>query len=190
MGSHLPDESDAPAVDAAAGVEATEPTAGEPNAGGRAPDGDPRRCTAHNRRGERCGRWASPGKSVCQNHGARSTGPRTAAGRLRNVAAKVKHGGRATSDTYLAALRSAHPDLFDSAGGKPDLSRELAFARARLASLALLGDAATPKRCCMCSTRRSGPGTSSWRFCGRTARFPRTSSKPRRVRLEPAVGRA
>ncbi len=113
-----------------------------PDVGGRAPEDDPRRCTATNRRGERCSRWAAPGKTVCHNHGARSTGPRTAGGRLRNVAAKLKHGGRATSDAYKAALRQAHPQLFDSGGGAPDVGRELAFARAKLGALAL--DPSTP----------------------------------------------
>jgi len=90
-------------------------------AGGLAPDA--RRCTAHNRRGERCARWAAPGKGVCHYHGARSTGPRTPAGRLRNVAAKLRHGARATSATYEGALHSAHPDLFDTAGGAPGSAR-------------------------------------------------------------------
>ncbi|WP_242352414.1 HGGxSTG domain-containing protein [Anaeromyxobacter sp. SG64] len=105
---------------------------GEPSAkGGRAPEGDARRCTANNRAGVRCGRWAAPGMSVCHNHGARSTGPRTAAGKLRSLAAVVRHGGRATSDLYREALRSANPGVYDAAGGL-DVERELRLARVRL----------------------------------------------------------
>lgn len=37
-----------------------------------APMEHPRRCKAKNRRGERCGRYASPGFQVCVNHGGHS----------------------------------------------------------------------------------------------------------------------
>lgn len=79
---------------------------------------------------------------MCHYHGARSTGPRTAEGLARCVAAPLVHGADATSPTYEAALRAAAPHLFDTGGGAPDLARELAFARARLGSLAL--DPAAP----------------------------------------------
>lgn len=48
---------------------------------------DTRRCTATNRQGERCGRAASPGLTVCYYHGAATTRSRAAAGRRLALAA-------------------------------------------------------------------------------------------------------
>jgi hypothetical protein len=102
------------------------------NAGGAAPETDPRRCTATNRAGVRCGRWAIKGRTTCANHGGRSTGPRTTAGKLRSLSARLRHGNRAKSDLYREALRATNPDVYDAAGGV-DLDRELRLARVRLA---------------------------------------------------------
>jgi hypothetical protein len=53
---------------------------------------DEKRCQARNRRGERCGRHATPGYAVCLNHGSRSTGPKTPEGRERIRQRSTKHG--------------------------------------------------------------------------------------------------
>lgn len=101
----------------------------------RAPTDDPRRCSAHNRAGARCGRWVSPGSSKCHLHGGASTGPRTALGRANTAAARIQHGGSTTLSTYQKALAIAAPELFEEAPGTVPLGDELRFARAKLMSL-------------------------------------------------------
>jgi hypothetical protein len=62
------------------------------------------RCRATSKRtGLRCSAPAERGKAVCRFHGARSTGPKTAEGRARVVAAHWKHGRR--SKEYVAARK-------------------------------------------------------------------------------------
>lgn len=59
------------------------------------PPGDFRRaprCLARNRRGQPCKRPALKGKTRCNLHGGRSTGPRTAAGLARSRVARLCHG--------------------------------------------------------------------------------------------------
>jgi hypothetical protein len=51
------------------------------------------RCTAMSKRsGEQCRRPALKGKAVCDFHGGRSTGPKTADGKARIAAAHTVHG--------------------------------------------------------------------------------------------------
>ena len=58
------------------------------------PDWPGRRCLAKTRRGTECQKPAIKGRSRCQLHGGRSTGPRTEEGRARIAAAHYKHGNR------------------------------------------------------------------------------------------------
>jgi hypothetical protein len=53
-----------------------------------------RRCLAKTRQGTACQKPALKGRSRCQLHGGRSTGPRTEEGRARVAAANFKHGNR------------------------------------------------------------------------------------------------
>ncbi len=64
------------------------------------------RCGAKNRRGVPCMGAAMRGKKRCRHHGGRSTGPKTAAGLARIVAARTTHGGYgAEFGALLARLR-------------------------------------------------------------------------------------
>jgi hypothetical protein len=58
------------------------------------PDWPGLRCLAKTRRGTECQKPAIKGRSRCQLHGGRSTGPRTVEGRARIAAANFKHGNR------------------------------------------------------------------------------------------------
>jgi len=53
-----------------------------------------RRCLAKTRRGTECQKPALKGRSRCQLHGGRSTGPKTEEGRARISALHYKHGRR------------------------------------------------------------------------------------------------
>jgi hypothetical protein len=75
-----------------------------------------RRCTALSKRsGEQCKKPALRGKAVCDFHGGRSTGPKTAEGKARQRAAVLKTGNytkeamedRAHSVRVLAGLKDA-----------------------------------------------------------------------------------
>ena len=69
------------------------------------------RCQALSKRTKRqCGAPAIRGKRVCKNHGGKSTGPLTKAGRERCASAKRVHGGetraiRATRPAKMAELK-------------------------------------------------------------------------------------
>ncbi len=64
------------------------------------------RCGAKNRRGVPCMGAAMRGKKRCRHHGGRSTGPKTATGLARIVAAHSKHGAYgAEFGALLAQLR-------------------------------------------------------------------------------------
>ena len=75
-----------------------------------------RRCTAMSKRsGEQCKKPALRGKAVCDFHGGRSTGPKTAEGKAKQRAAVLKTGDytkealedRARSVRVLAGLEDA-----------------------------------------------------------------------------------
>jgi len=65
------------------------------------PDWPGRRCLAKTRQGSGCQKPALKGKSRCQIHGGRSTGPKTKEGRARISALHYKHGRR-TKDAIAA----------------------------------------------------------------------------------------
>ncbi len=57
------------------------------------------RCGARTRRGTACQKHPLAGKTRCRLHGGLSTGPRTAEGKARIVAAHWKHGRRSRAFT-------------------------------------------------------------------------------------------
>ena len=69
------------------------------------------RCSATSKRsGNQCGKPALKGKSVCQFHGGRSTGPKTEAGKARQRASVVTSGNytkESIEDRSRSALRLA-----------------------------------------------------------------------------------
>ena len=60
------------------------------------------RCQATNRRGEQCLKAAMQNKSVCRNHGGRSTGARTEEGKRRSREANLIHGDRSVQGMLRA----------------------------------------------------------------------------------------
>ena len=60
------------------------------------------RCQATNRRGEQCLKAAIRNKSVCRNHGGKSTGARTEEGKRRSREANLTHGDRSVQGTLRA----------------------------------------------------------------------------------------
>lgn len=60
------------------------------------------RCQATNRRGEQCLKAAIQNKSVCRNHGGRSTGARTEEGKRRSREANLIHGERSVQGMLRA----------------------------------------------------------------------------------------
>ena len=86
----------------AALVEASKATRLGPNWPGK-------RCLAKTRRATLCQKPAIRGRGRCQLHGGRSTGPRTAEGKARVVAANTKHGRR--SKAYIERGRAINDEL-------------------------------------------------------------------------------
>ncbi len=76
------------------------------------------RCQAHSKRTKlQCGAPAERGKRVCRFHGARSTGPKTEAGRQRIAQTKTQHGdetrqARAERSAISAKLLAMEEILF------------------------------------------------------------------------------
>jgi hypothetical protein len=76
------------------------------------------RCCANSKRTKtQCGAPAERGKRVCRFHGARSTGPRTKAGRQRIALSKIQHGqetrqARAERSAKLAEIASLEDILY------------------------------------------------------------------------------
>ena len=69
------------------------------------------RCQAHSKRTKlQCGKPALKGKSVCQFHGGRSTGPKTEAGKTRQKAAVTKSGNytKESSEIRASSMRMLH----------------------------------------------------------------------------------
>ncbi len=62
------------------------------------------RCQANNRRGIQCGKAAIKGKSVCRNHGGKSTGPKSQGGKDQIGAAHLIHGRRSSAVLRRASL--------------------------------------------------------------------------------------
>ena len=60
------------------------------------------RCQATNRRGEQCAKTAIKNKSVCRNHGGRSSGARTEEGKRRSREANLIHGERSVQGMHRA----------------------------------------------------------------------------------------
>ena len=60
------------------------------------------RCQATNRRGEQCLKAAIQNKSVCRNHGGKSTGARTEEGKRRSREANLIHGDRSVQGMLRA----------------------------------------------------------------------------------------
>ena len=60
------------------------------------------RCQAPNRRGEQCAKTAMKNRSVCRNHGGRSTGARTEEGKRRSREANLIHGERSVQGMLRA----------------------------------------------------------------------------------------
>ena len=58
------------------------------------PEWPGQRCGAKTRRGTECQKPALKGRTRCQLHGGKSTGPKTVEGRERVAAAHFKHGQR------------------------------------------------------------------------------------------------
>ncbi len=94
-----------------------------------------RRCSAHNRAGERCGRWTAPGCRVCHFHGA-GGGPKTPEGRATGLTNRIVHGARTSLSTYQRLLAVADPDAYAAVPNTSTVGDELRFARARLVTLA------------------------------------------------------
>ena len=67
------------------------------------------RCGAKTRRGTACLKPALKNKTRCQLHGGKSTGPRTAEGKARVIAANTKHGRR--SMAHVALIKSINTEL-------------------------------------------------------------------------------
>ena len=90
---------------------------------------DPRRCTAHNRAGQPCGKFAMRGQNVCRNHGGASPQAQAkaaemvelAALRLRNLApvAVATLEDLVTSATSEQVRLQAANSLVDRSVGKP-----------------------------------------------------------------------
>jgi len=67
------------------------------------------RCLAKTRKGTPCQNPAVKDKSRCRMHGGKSTGPRTAEGKARVVAANTKHGRR--SAAHVSRIRFINAEL-------------------------------------------------------------------------------
>jgi hypothetical protein len=67
------------------------------------------RCGAKTRRGSACLKPALKNKTRCQLHGGKSTGPRTAEGKARIIAANTKHGRR--SMAHVSRIKAINAEL-------------------------------------------------------------------------------
>ena len=72
------------------------------------------RCQAHSKRTKlQCGAPAEEGKLVCRFHGARSTGAKTAEGRLRIASCKVQHGNETRKVRAERSIKSAELSILE-----------------------------------------------------------------------------
>lgn len=99
------------------------------------------KCGAKNRAGNPCGRRATPGKTRCNMHGGKSTGPKTREGKSRTANNAMTHGAKQTRESfeahghpasYLAALAVGAPDLMELAPSEAEVGKELQFTRMKL----------------------------------------------------------
>jgi hypothetical protein len=75
------------------------------------------RCQARSKRtGLQCKAPAISGKSKCRFHGGKSTGPKTAEGRLRCAQARTTHGEQTTSMRTDRSLATARLALLEEIG--------------------------------------------------------------------------
>ena len=73
------------------------------------PEWPGKRCLAKIRRATLCQKPVMRGRGRCQLHGGRSTGPRTAEGKARVIAANIKHGRR--SKAYIEKRKTIRKEL-------------------------------------------------------------------------------
>ena len=73
------------------------------------PDWPGRRCGAKTRAGGACQNPAIGGRNCCKLHGGLSTGPRTAEGKARSIAAHTKHGRR--SKAHVEKVKAINAEL-------------------------------------------------------------------------------
>ena len=85
------------------------------------------RCQARNRAGKQCGKPAIRNKRVCSNHGGRSTGPKSEAGKAKIRAVSLIHGRRSAEGmkkgTEAAARVRQLEDALIVLGAIPEGSR-------------------------------------------------------------------
>ncbi len=86
-----------------------------------------RRCQARNRVGYQCGKPAIRNKRVCRNHGGRSTGPKSEAGKAKIRAVSLIHGRRSAEGMKKATEAAARVRELEDAlivlGAIPEGSR-------------------------------------------------------------------
>ena len=124
------------------------PIKGEPGDPTESPNPMERRCTATNRQGSRCGKWAIQGGTVCRNHGGAA--PQVILKAKERLAAMVPKAmqvldallGRDEFPTvqFQAArfiaeqeVGKAHESVSMEVSGEVTLSQKIAAARKRLA---------------------------------------------------------
>ena len=73
------------------------------------PDWPGQRCLAKTRQGPPCQNPAINGPGRCKLHGGRSTGPRTAEGKARSIAAHTKHGR--SSKAHVEKIRAINAEI-------------------------------------------------------------------------------
>ena len=73
------------------------------------PDWPGTRCLAKTRRGTLCQNPAIGSRTRCKLHGGKSTGPRTAEGKARAIAAHTKHGRR--SREHVEKVKAINAEL-------------------------------------------------------------------------------
>ena len=73
------------------------------------PDWPGQRCRAKTRKGTPCQNPVVSGKQRCRMHGGKSTGPRTAEGKARVIAAHTKHGRR--SKAHVTRVKEINAEL-------------------------------------------------------------------------------
>ena len=73
------------------------------------PNWSGQRCLAKTRKGTPCQNPVVSGRQRCRMHGGKSTGPRTAEGKARVIAAHTKHGRR--SNAHVTRVKEINAEL-------------------------------------------------------------------------------